>query len=214
MAFWFIGDVHGCLEELRELDSMIPPDDTRIYLGDLVDRGPDSLGVLEYVRSSKAHVVRGNHDDKLIRFLKGNKVKQGEPWWPDAAPYLVWMDSFSWVVITPDATGVHAGLLDKHEHTFDKSMMYIRYVNPEGRQVQLGKETAEDEFWTERYDRNPYLGRVVYGHQPWPDVRFTANTVGLDTGCVFGGWLSTYCPETGNVIQVRAKKRYAEPYGG
>ena len=89
--FDFIGDVHGCLTELRELLTRMgyavddglrvtPPSGRRtVFLGDLVDRGPDTPGVLRLVmgmvQSGTALCVPGNHDEKLGRALRGEKVK-------------------------------------------------------------------------------------------------------------------------------------------
>jgi diadenosine tetraphosphatase ApaH/serine/threonine PP2A family protein phosphatase len=69
-----IGDIHGCLEELKELWEKLSPtvDDVVVFLGDLVDRGPDSEGVVQFVKdrclSGPAHCVSGNHDAKHVRY--------------------------------------------------------------------------------------------------------------------------------------------------
>lgn len=102
-GFDMIGDVHGCLDELLELlaglgydvifdqcasaggsapvpvSAVAPPGRQAIFLGDLVDRGPDPVGVVRLVMgmcaAGSAQMVIGNHDDKLRRFLHGNDVK-------------------------------------------------------------------------------------------------------------------------------------------
>ena len=212
MNRWYIGDIHGCLDELVELDAMLPEGDERVFVGDLVDRGPDSLGVLAYMMQAGYTVVRGNHDDKLMRYLKGNPVQRAEAWWDDAKPYLGYLQGLPLSVQHEGVTALHGGVLPKHKRRLNKSCMYIRHVTPGGRQVRLGEEGEDTAFWTEQYDNDPFLGTVVYGHQPWPEVRITTNTVGVDTGCVFGGHLSAYCPQTGIVIAVKAKRKYAEPH--
>jgi protein phosphatase len=88
--FNIIGDVHGCLDELLELlrvlgwqvegDCPMHPDGRKaVFVGDLVDRGPNSVGVVQLVRrmveAGVAYAVIGNHDEKLIRYLRGRKVQ-------------------------------------------------------------------------------------------------------------------------------------------
>lgn len=75
----FLGDVHGQLDCLYRLVARLPPKRHLVFLGDLNDRGPDSLGVLRYVHflttMDQATVVMGNHDYKLLRYLKGSNIK-------------------------------------------------------------------------------------------------------------------------------------------
>lgn len=82
MKTWVIPDVHGCLLTLQELlEGLIrlEKDDTLIFLGDLIDRGPDSKGVLDYVMKLqdsgiKITVLRGNHEDYMAKvFVEENK---------------------------------------------------------------------------------------------------------------------------------------------
>src|SRR5574337_1338602 len=77
-----IGDVHGCLEELKALLAQCAHDPTQdrvIIAGDLVDRGPDSAGVVGYVREQGFECVMGNHDDKHVRMHRHMTVKRTNP---------------------------------------------------------------------------------------------------------------------------------------
>jgi bis(5'-nucleosyl)-tetraphosphatase (symmetrical) len=82
----FIGDVHGCLAELRELCGKLglsKTSDTIVFQGDLVDRGPDPVGVVRFVRLDLAEYVRkgikGNHEEKALRWLRHeDKVAAGK----------------------------------------------------------------------------------------------------------------------------------------
>lgn len=77
-----IGDVHGCLEELDELLDVVEytrGKDRVVFVGDLVDRGPDSIGVVRRARELGAEVVLGNHEEKHLRWRRWErKVAAGE----------------------------------------------------------------------------------------------------------------------------------------
>lgn len=67
--YYIVGDVHGCVEELRQLLENVTEDDCVIFCGDLVDRGPDSIGVVRYAYNLPNRVlVQGNHEKKHIRY--------------------------------------------------------------------------------------------------------------------------------------------------
>ena len=74
-----IGDVHGCLSELEALLDMcsLQPADQLFFIGDLIDKGPDSVGVVKYVYelSLKLNVklILGNHEEKFLRYLRNKK---------------------------------------------------------------------------------------------------------------------------------------------
>ena len=66
----FIGDIHGCLDEFNELLNKLsydPKEDRLILLGDLIDRGPDSVGVVRKARELRLECVMGNHEHKYIK---------------------------------------------------------------------------------------------------------------------------------------------------
>lgn len=232
-----IGDVHGCLDELQTLwNELSPSAETRIvFLGDLIDRGPDSAGVVEFVRTkSQQHpliLLRGNHEAKAIKcFERGLSspvglqeehiqfLATGLPFYPfDDCPYLA----------------VHAGIFPAFwEHyptlpnlseqaNWEKKLrnrvdrfLYCRYVNPAGNVVALGQEQPCDHFWAESYDGR--AGLAFFGHQPFMEgpVRFK-HAMGLDTGCTFGGKLSAaVLNEQGDIalVSVPSQKPYAQLY--
>lgn len=82
----FIGDVHGCLDELRALCDKLAPSgrDELVFLGDLLDRGPDPVGVVRYVRGLSLlgfilKRIKGNHEEKALRWLRHEaKVAAGK----------------------------------------------------------------------------------------------------------------------------------------
>jgi len=134
----FIGDVHGCREELAELmrEALVgtPGEDRVIFVGDLVDKGPDSLGVLRDVQRilrtfPGSCVVAGNHEEKALRFFKSGKLDKlkDQSWVHDAteadwafieAMPLTWHDQKLGIRVIHG--GVFPALLEKHPDAFGR----------------------------------------------------------------------------------------------
>src|ERR687887_2918325 len=75
-----IGDVHGCIEELDALLRLVdyaPGKDRLVLLGDLLDRGPDGVAVVRRARELAAEAVRGNHEEKHLRWA-AHRARQRE----------------------------------------------------------------------------------------------------------------------------------------
>jgi bis(5'-nucleosyl)-tetraphosphatase (symmetrical) len=122
MATYAIGDVQGCLQELEALLVRLafdPARDRLWFVGDLVNRGPDSLGVLRLVRSlgSSAIVVLGNHDLHLLCLAEGVGRARADDTLadvlnvPDRDVLLDWLRHRPLVHVQDDHVLVHAGLL-------------------------------------------------------------------------------------------------------
>ena len=193
----FIGDVHGCIEELDLLIDKLElrKGDLLHFVGDLVDRGPDSRAVIRRAREllcayPGSDAVAGNHESKVLEQRKKGIYK--EPWTPDALddewrflaslPLLKRLNINGHQVIV-----VHAGFFPKFfvDYAEDglnrirddwhkgggkymsraRRFLRVRYVNPEGNMVALGQEKPGDYFWAEGYDGAQ--GYVFYGHQPY-----------------------------------------------
>jgi protein phosphatase len=246
--FDIIGDVHGCFDELVELlealgyaihsDNAAPLGDwsvqppgtdagharTAIFLGDLVDRGPNSPAVLRLVMrmvaEGKALCVPGNHDVKLMRKLNGKNVQiqhglvetleqlDGEP--PEFLEQVrQFIDGLVSHYVFDDGKLVvaHAGL---------KEEMQGRGSGKVREFCLFGETTGEtDEFglpvrynWAAEYRGH---AMVVYGHTPVPEADLLNGTMCIDTGCVFGGKLSALRYPERDLISIDAKAVYAEP---
>lgn len=78
---YIIGDVHGCIDELQELIQQLAPasDDQLIFIGDLIDRGPDSSAVVRQVvqwsKQLNVKLILGNHEEKFLRYVQ--HIKEG-----------------------------------------------------------------------------------------------------------------------------------------
>jgi protein phosphatase len=235
--FDIIGDVHGCHKELVELlerlgyevsegvDDARPPEGRKaIFVGDLVDRGPDTPDVLRLVmrmvRSGSALCVPGNHDVRLVRKLRGRKVSlthglaetvdrlEEEP--PEFVEEITgFLDRLvsHYVLDGGRLVVAHAGL---------KESMQGRASGRVRDFALFGETTGEtDEFGLPvRYDwATEYRGdaAVVYGHTPVPKAEWVNRTINIDTGCAFGGRLTALRYPEMELVSVPAGRTYYEP---
>jgi hypothetical protein len=215
----FIGDVQGCLAELSRLLEACaydPPADHLCLVGDLVNKGPDSDGVVRLARDAGATVVLGNHDLWWIRHRQGEDELRD---WLAHRPFIATWD---------DAIMVHAGL---HPGWDDAAIERLqRELAPP---VDLTRSLSREIEWlvTVRYcdaaghrpkrDWPPppppfapwdqlYQGRrtVVFGHWARRGLVVTPRARGLDSGCVYGGKLSAWIAEEDRIVQVNAARAY------
>ena len=233
--FDFIGDVHGCADELKELLSRLGYDDhcthpenrRLVFVGDLVDRGPKSIEVatlvMDAVVAGRALCVPGNHDDKLKRALEGKKVTVNHGLeqsleqvsaLPDdereafKARFIKFVDGLvSHLWLEDGALCVaHAGI---REDLIGRASRTVRefclYGDPTGERDARGLPIRRD--WATDYSGKPI---VVYGHTPIEKAEWRGNTINLDTACVFGGALTALRWPEREAISVAAKAIYAE----
>tara|TARA_R110002096_G_scaffold71981_2_gene171651 strand:- start:306 stop:929 length:624 start_codon:yes stop_codon:yes gene_type:complete len=201
----FVGDIQGCraqLEQLLAAVAFVAGSDRLIPVGDLVNKGPDSDGVLDLAIELQAEPVLGNHD--LHWLAKGRAKKRHDPWLR-AQPIVRVFD---------DLIAVHAGLhplwdeaklqnLNDEETNF---AVNVRYCDAEGNQPNKDWPVPGPPFrpWDDFYQGKK---RVVFGH--WARRRLVnrPNCVGLDTGCVYGGALTAWIPEEDRFVHVPGWQR-------
>ncbi|CAM5615714.1 polynucleotide kinase-phosphatase [Streptomyces narbonensis] len=229
--FDIIGDIHGCRSELDSLlarlgyvDGHHPEGRTAVFVGDLVDRGPDSPGVLRrvmaMVAAGDALCVPGNHENKLGRWLKGRKVQQthglaetieqlegeSEEFRAQVAEFIDGLVSH--YVLDGGALVVcHAGLPEKyHGRTSGRVRSHALYGDTTGETDEFGLPVRYP--WAE-----DYRGRaaVVYGHTPVPNTSWINNTICLDTGAVFGGKMTALRWPERELVDVPAERVWYEP---
>lgn len=211
-----VGDIHGMFDEFQQLLTVVKFDqnkDVLILAGDLIDRGPKIKETLEYVRNTpNVYTVLSNHDDKLLRYLRGNKVNIGsmQETIDQCGAYLD--DSLrDWIATLPciikfdtDKYIVHAGInpnfpMDKQKKEF---CLYARHFNPV--KNSFSDHTAPM-WWT--YD-NVGKEQVFFGHQPMP-THVAGRHIALDGGCVFGEELRAWTTG-GHVVAVKATASYQD----
>ncbi|WP_327172708.1 polynucleotide kinase-phosphatase [Streptomyces sp. NBC_01336] len=232
--FDIIGDIHGCSSELEALlgklgyvDGAHPEGRTAVFVGDLVDRGPDSPGVLRRVMSmvsdGNALCVPGNHENKLGRYLKGRKVQQTHGL-AETIEQLEREDSRDpefrgrvrefidglvshYVLDDGKLVVCHAGLPEKyHGRTSGRVRSHALYGDTTGETDEFGLPVRYP--WAE-----DYRGRatVVYGHTPVPATSWINNTICLDTGAVFGGKMTALRWPERELVDVPAEQVWYEP---
>lgn len=236
-----IGDVHGCRSELeallgklgyelthdnrgRAVDAFHPEGRRAIFLGDLVDRGPDAPGVLRLamgmVAAGHALAVPGNHEAKLIRALEGKKVQASHGLADTLAQLSTETEEFrrevlqfcrdlvSHLVLDDGRLIVaHAGLIEKyHGRASARVRAFSLFGDTTGETDEYGLPVRLP--WAADYRGK---ATVLYGHVPTLEAEWVNGTMCLDTGCVFGGKLSALRYPEKEVIDVPAEKVWYEP---
>ncbi|WP_069167496.1 polynucleotide kinase-phosphatase, partial [Nocardia altamirensis] len=239
--FDVIGDVHGCRAELEtllgELGYGIDRDDAgravgarhpdgraAVFVGDLVDRGPDTPGVLRLVMgmvaAGTALCVTGNHENKLVRALDGKQVRvahglaeslaqlgdEDEIFRKAAHEFCRGLVSH-YVLDGGNLVVAHAGLKEEyHGRASGRVRSFAMYGESTGETDEYGLPVRYP--WA-----NDYRGRatVLYGHTPVLDLQWVNNTLCLDTGVVFGGRLSALRYPERVPVSVAAEQVWYEP---
>ena len=195
MSTLVVGDVHGCSEELSILLEMAKPDRV-ILLGDLFTKGPDPQGVWELILKYNAEAVLGNHDDAIKDRKHFKGLSSDALRWLSQRPLTIsgqvsrTHGMCSWTV-------VHAGVNPFGSTTRKQALILRRWPNDKDK---------SNPFWWEVYDRPEF---VIYGHDAQRLLQdHRPKTLGLDTGCVYGGSLSGYLIEADKIIQTPAHRVY------
>ena len=202
----FVGDIQGCLVQLDALLGAVafePSIDVLYPVGDLVNKGPDSIGVLRRCIELDAQPVLGNHDRSLLRRgrLRDDTVPDKE--------LVEWLAGQPIVRVFDDIILVHAGLhpqwsegdlegLDEEGASFATT---VRYVAEDGSRPPKDWPPPGPPYrpWYELYRGDK---RIVFGHWARRGLVVRPRCVGLDSGCVYGGELSAWIAEEDRIVQV------------
>jgi len=219
--FLVVGDIHGCSEELSALLEYlhkvenVSADDLVVFVGDYVDRGPDSKGVIDRLVKFQLEFpstifLKGNHEDMLMDFL-GFGGTMGHAYLMNGGADT--LDSYGFSILeTPEE--ICQGVPKEHISFLLNLQSYCMLedyvvahagVNP---LRDIRAQLNEDLFWI----RNEFIGNIhhfrktiIFGHTPHQDVLFhLPYKIGIDTGLCFGNMLTCVEPWEKKMYQVLA----------
>jgi serine/threonine protein phosphatase 1 len=190
-----IGDIHGCLGMLDRLVKRIdwdPGTDRLIFLGDYIDRGEDSKGVIDYIvnlsrESGKVDCLLGNHEAIFLDYLSG----------VDSQTFLdnggkTTLCSYGIADGPKEIPPAHMGFLKGLKPFLEMEEYYIVHAGLRPG-VSIERQSPEDLMWIRdtfilsEYD---FGKRVIFGHTPFSQPLIMDNKIGLDTGAVYGNRLT------------------------
>lgn len=206
MKSYVVGDIHGCLDELSCLLESLPlePSDRLIFLGDYVDRGPDSKGVVSYLikwqerAETEAIFLKGNHEDMFLSYL-GLSGQYGDMFLVNGggptlksygiSPIIINSQQETLSRIPPAHIAFLKGL--KSYYLMEPFLCVHAGIHP----AKLFSEQSEEELlWIrDQFILNQHIlpYTVLFGHTPQKGVLFhLPYKIGLDTGLVYGNQLS------------------------
>ena len=214
----FIGDIHGCFDEVSELLSRlrVTNDDVVAATGDLTRKGPAPDRCVDLWRSRRFLSVLGNNDLKMIEragrwrsmlsrrsdrvvLKRRDLIAEIERW-----PLILEFEEAGVIV-------VHGGVMPDGSCPRDAALE-LRFVRRDGdgwRMVPKGSEKDGDRFWSEVWDGERI---VIYGHTPREKPKIDRRAIGIDTGCVYGGSLTAAVfesPGSWTLTGVRARRAYS-----
>ncbi|MGE8205240.1 bis(5'-nucleosyl)-tetraphosphatase PrpE [Heyndrickxia sp. NPDC080065] len=213
-----IGDIHGCYDEFFTLTKKlgydwsegipVHPDHRKLsFVGDLTDRGPHSLKIIEIVwklwQQNLAFYVPGNHCNKLYRYFIGRNVQithglettvaelkactpKEENHYKKMFIQLYEESPLYQILNDKKLIIAHAGIREDYIGQYHKSVKtFVLYGDITGEKHEDGSPVRRD--WAKHYTGSTW---IVYGHTPVKEARFVNHTVNIDTGAVFGGKLT------------------------
>lgn len=236
-----VGDVHGCIDELRELLELLgyrladggpgvrhPGGRTLVFIGDLNDRGPGSVAVwqlaLASIAAGAARFVPGNHDSKFTRYLQGRPVQLSHGLAETVRQFYALPEDererlrqavIDLMIASPPYRVFDGGRLVVAHAGVEEDM--IGHVDTRiSAFARWGDPTGEYSAYGFPIRRDwaaEYRGPalVVYGHTPTPRAVFRNNTINIDQGCAFGGRLTALRYPELELVDVPARKVYATP---
>jgi serine/threonine protein phosphatase 1 len=205
-----IGDIHGCSTALAALLELfeIQPGDTLITLGDYVDRGIDSKGVLDFLIALKDRFrlipILGNHDEMMLHAKDGRSDFQ---FWLNCGGDAA-LDSYGSTGQLEQIPAAHFRFLERCWLFFETDTHFFVHANYKP-DLPLNRQDDHTLRWLSLQDFVPgphCSGKIaVLGHTPQPDVLDLGHLICLDTGCCNGGWLTALDVTNGTVWQVDEK---------
>ena len=207
---FIIGDLHGCRDMLEEMLNIIPWDpqkDDLIFIGDYIDRGEDSKGVIDILiklmeSSSNVQCLMGNHESLFLDYFYGrnensflinggvatlNSYRVNKKIYIPPE-HISFIGALKTLIELDDYYIVHAGLMPG---------------------IEIEKQTIKDKLWIREdfiFSDYNFGKKVIFGHTPFPAPYIDATKIGLDTGAVFGNKLTCIELPGEKIYQVGTKR--------
>lgn len=210
-----IGDIHGCAGEFSALLDRLQPtaEDRIVLLGDLINRGPDSIAVIEMAQRLKAVSLIGNHEQRLLEYrrtkeLSNLKKEDLETLAVLRREHWLYLESMplTYHAAEYDMVFVHGGFLPGMPWRDQPAEVVTRIqaVDAGGRPRKKA-DCPGCPAWADLWQGPPY---VIYGHTPRMSVYESKWALGIDTGCVYGGCLTACVLPEKKFVQEPARRRY------
>ncbi len=204
-----IGDIHGCAAALAELLRQIAPQphDTLVTLGDYVNRGPDTQGVIEQLLAlaERCRLVPllGNHDERLLTL-----VKAPDRAWANDRANRATLASYGPELDLGNIPQAHVRFLEGCRLSYQSPTHLFAHANYD---PEVPLEACDRSLLVHRRLEPPYPGphvsrkRVIVGHTAQRDFRVLdlGHVVCIDTGCCYGGWLTALEVDSNRYWQAR-----------
>lgn len=228
-----IGDIHGQLQMLQEAHARIEADGgagaTVVHVGDLVDRGPDSRGVIDYLMQAEAEdapwiVLKGNHDRMMSLFvrhaLRDERLRPDYIWLHQRLGATETLKSYGCDVtgLSPEEAQrkAHAAVPEAHLDYLDalpvswetETLFFCHAGILPG--VPLDMQTEDDLLWIRKEFHDsprPHPKLIVHGHTPVKTVTHYGNRINIDTGAAYDGPLSVIVFDGDEVFELTDKGR-------
>lgn len=187
--------------------------DRLVLLGDLVNRGPNSAKVIDLALENHAISLLGNHELRLLKYRRTQDKKVLKDGDSDTLAMLrdehwAYLETMVLWVEEPELNTVlvHGGFLpdEPWQRQTAEVVTRIQVVDSEGRPAKRA-DAPGSPAWADLWIGPPY---VVYGHTPRPEVYKRKWSLGIDTACAQGGFLTAYELTEKRFFQVKARQRY------
>ena len=216
-----IGDIHGCSKALKDLMVKLPlnPGDELVFLGDYIDRGPDSKGVIEFLMANQAPgwtFLRGNHEQMFLEWYTRPCPETASNWMMNGGYQT--LQSYIPTVHLNDIRGEsdhillkaqiptdHVAFLSATAH-FHETPEYFFCHAGVNLNRPLKEQDPEDLLWIRQSfidNPRPTPKLILYGHTPVEKVDLTGDRINLDTGCVYGGSLTALALPDKKIYQMK-----------
>ena len=194
-----IGDVHGCFHTLMELLDKLPQTKDICFVGDLIDRGPYSKEVVQFVMENKYHSVVGNHEvminDFVVWILNGGKAT---------------LNSFGGKADLNENVKIFAQTKEKKWlESLPLIIEWQHFIISHSYAYDGDKTTEDDILWGRDFKIPSTMSKInIFGHTPEKEVRKIEDKhYCIDTACVFGYNLTAIDLETMKIYSVKKSKR-------